>query len=221
MVTLGSARATANEPEQQVGGAYGVALYEPWSRAHLHPPLVLKLRAHILLRTISHNDNCAEQLAAIRRGPGAHPEEEEFIEYLLEEKTIAGASTLRTLRLRTRPELPATRECDQEYIHAAWIDYAARVYQRLVGQDGLQTEGICTTLCLYDPFASPLICMLDDSPYVSVYRKRRCAAASMRTSSAGSSDANSHQGTTRSRQWSDVYKGRTTANGRSHKKSTS
>ena len=86
MVTLGNARATANEPEQQVGGAYGVALYEPWSCAHLHPPLVLKLRAHILLRTISHNDNCAEQLAAIRRGPGAQPEEEEFIEYLLSRK---------------------------------------------------------------------------------------------------------------------------------------
>ena len=56
------------------------------------------------------------------------------------------------------------------------------MYQGLVGQDGLQAEGICTTLCLYDPFASPLICMLDDSPYVSVYWKRRCAAASMRTS---------------------------------------
>ena len=66
--------------------------------------------------------------------------------FALEEKTIAGAPTLRALRLRTRPELPATRECDQEYIHAARIDYAAWVYQGLVGQDGLQAEGICTTL---------------------------------------------------------------------------
>ena len=36
--------------------------------------------------TISHNDGCAEQLAAIRRGPGAYPEEEEYIEYLLSRK---------------------------------------------------------------------------------------------------------------------------------------
>ena len=90
-----------------------------------------------------------------------------------------------------------------------------------MGQDGLQAEGICTTWCLLDPFATPLICMLDDCPYVSVYWKRRCAAASMRTYYAGSSDANSHQGTTPSRQWSDVFQGRTTANGRSRKKSTS
>ena len=33
--------------------------------------------------TISHNDNCAEMLAAIRRGPFATPTEEERIEYLL------------------------------------------------------------------------------------------------------------------------------------------
>ncbi len=33
--------------------------------------------------TISHNDNCAEMLAAIRRGPFARPTEEERIEYLL------------------------------------------------------------------------------------------------------------------------------------------
>ena len=33
--------------------------------------------------TISHNDNCAEMLAATRRGPFARPTEEERIEYLL------------------------------------------------------------------------------------------------------------------------------------------
>ncbi len=33
--------------------------------------------------TISHNDNCAEMLAATRRGPYAAPTEEERIEYLL------------------------------------------------------------------------------------------------------------------------------------------
>jgi hypothetical protein len=33
--------------------------------------------------TISHNDNCAEMLAATRRGPCATPTEEERIEYLL------------------------------------------------------------------------------------------------------------------------------------------
>ena len=31
------------------------------------------------------------------------------------------------------------------------VDYAAWVYQRLVGQDGLQAEGICTTLCYSIP----------------------------------------------------------------------
>jgi hypothetical protein len=36
--------------------------------------------------TISHNDNCAEMLAAVRRGPLAPPKEEEFIEYLLMRK---------------------------------------------------------------------------------------------------------------------------------------
>jgi hypothetical protein len=49
-------------------------------------PYISSNCARILLRTISHNDNCAEQLAAIRRGPGAQPEEEEFIEYLLSRK---------------------------------------------------------------------------------------------------------------------------------------
>lgn len=37
--------------------------------------------------TISHNDNCAEMLAAVSRGPLAPPKEEEFIEYLLMRKT--------------------------------------------------------------------------------------------------------------------------------------
>ena len=35
---------------------------------------------------ISHNDGCAEMLAAIRRGPGAKPTNEEYIEYLLQRK---------------------------------------------------------------------------------------------------------------------------------------
>ena len=33
--------------------------------------------------TISHNDHCADLLAVVRRGPGARPTEDEFIEYLL------------------------------------------------------------------------------------------------------------------------------------------
>ena len=33
--------------------------------------------------TISHNDNCADLLAVVRRGPGARPTEEELIEYLI------------------------------------------------------------------------------------------------------------------------------------------
>ena len=36
--------------------------------------------------TISHNDNCAELLATVRRGVGARPTEEEYIEYLLSRK---------------------------------------------------------------------------------------------------------------------------------------
>jgi hypothetical protein len=38
------------------------------------------------MTTISHNDNCADLLAVVRRGPGARPTEEEFIEYLLSRK---------------------------------------------------------------------------------------------------------------------------------------
>ena len=36
--------------------------------------------------TISHNDGCAEMLAAIRRGPGSPPTNEELIEYLVARK---------------------------------------------------------------------------------------------------------------------------------------
>ena len=36
--------------------------------------------------TISHNDNCADLLATVRRGVGARPTEEEYIEYLLARK---------------------------------------------------------------------------------------------------------------------------------------
>ena len=39
--------------------------------------------------TISHNDNCAELLATVRRGVGARPTEEEYIEYLLSRKKRA------------------------------------------------------------------------------------------------------------------------------------
>ena len=35
------------------------------------------------MTTISHNDNCADLLAVVRRGPGARPTEEELIEYLI------------------------------------------------------------------------------------------------------------------------------------------
>ena len=38
--------------------------------------LVLSYRL-ITFERAGHNDNCAEQLAAIRRGPGAHPTEED------------------------------------------------------------------------------------------------------------------------------------------------
>ena len=46
--------------------------------------------------TISHNDNCAELLAAVRRGVGARPTEEEFIEYLLSRKKPPTDGVLRT-----------------------------------------------------------------------------------------------------------------------------
>ena len=38
------------------------------------------------MTTISHNDNCADLLAVVRRGPGARPTEEELIEYLIPRK---------------------------------------------------------------------------------------------------------------------------------------
>ena len=36
--------------------------------------------------TVSHNDGCAEMLAAVRRGPGSPPTDEEMIEYLIARK---------------------------------------------------------------------------------------------------------------------------------------
>ena len=52
------------------------------------------VRVHLLFcalvpdaaRTITHNDNCPEMLASVRRGPLAPPKDEESIEYLLMRK---------------------------------------------------------------------------------------------------------------------------------------